>query len=92
MSEDTIAKKETVASKVLSALEATMTRAGKLASIVGEKTESVTSPSNQRVEKACEEPKVLETYSPLFNRIREMTENINRSLATIEDIMRRCEL
>lgn len=86
------AVRETVASKVISDLEMLAARAEKVCCIVAEKTNSVTlcsPPSPAGIEK---DPRTSEMYPPLFDRIRELSQNINCSLSGIEDTMRRCEL
>jgi hypothetical protein len=84
--------RDTVASEILSMLECTATRAEKTVSIVMEKTNSVTRQEPPSVQEVNKLNTPQQQYPPLFARIQELTESINRSLSGIEDIMRRCEL
>jgi hypothetical protein len=83
--------REPAALVVLSRLETTANRAEKLVSIVLERTNSVTrNEPAQESNKATDPPR--SPFPPLFERITELTESINRSLFGIEDVMRRLEL
>lgn len=85
------AGKESAASICLAMLEDTADRAGKVAGIVQERTNSVTRQEPETVQES-KNPTVPVAYPPLFERISEVTKNINRSLSVIEDIIRRLEL
>ena len=86
--------KETAASMVLSALEATAARAEKIACVVAEKTSSVTrqEPAQTSVRGPNVPCEIDREWPLLFGRIRELTESIGTSLSRIEYTMQRCEL
>ena len=83
--------RESAAAICLSMLESTAGRAEKMVSIVMERLASVTeaAPPEKEGNKLSSAPS---SFPPLFERIRELAESINRSLSGIEDVVRRLEL
>ncbi len=86
------AKRDSAGIVAMSQLETVVSRAEEVVCMVSEKLTSVTRnepPSVPGCEKLATQQ---QNFPPLFARIRELTENLERSLSNIEDIMRRCEL
>ena len=89
MQENCPKAKESAATEVLAILERTAARAEKTCALVSERTSSIARPESQP---CVGDKNETQSYPPLFGRINELADSINRSLAGIEDIMRRCEL
>ncbi len=83
--------RESAGNMTMASLETMAARAEKIVCIVSERLTSVTRSEPPSVA-GCDKTAEQEQYPPLFSRIRELTESVNRSLSGIENIIRRVEL
>jgi hypothetical protein len=88
----TTVERQSAANTIIQGLEDLLARADKTCCIVMERTNSVTRQEPPSVQGEKNLLSASPNFPPLFERIRELTDGINRSLNGIEDVMRRLEL
>ena len=88
----TVMGRESAACSTVKALETLLLRVDEITCIVTERTSPLTR-QEPSMDQTTQKPASEKTkFPPLFERIREITDGINRSLDCIEDVMRKLEL